>query len=101
MVKLFNNSTKERKKIKNQIKLLKSSGHFDEAWYLAAYADVARQGADPVEHYVRHGAAEGRNPSPSFNTWRYLQINPDVAHAGMNPLVHFVKYGIAEKRCTS
>jgi hypothetical protein len=100
MVRLFNTSIKERKKIKNQIKLLKSSGHFDEAWYLAANADVARQGADPVEHYVRHGAAEGRNPSPSFNTRRYLQINPDVAHAGMNPLVHFVKYGIAEGRCT-
>lgn len=40
---------------------------FDEAWYLAAYPDVAeaiRQGnrASGWDHYVLHGKAEGRRP---------------------------------------
>jgi MoaA/NifB/PqqE/SkfB family radical SAM enzyme len=38
---------------------------FDEAWYLAAHPDVAeavglRELASGLEHYVRHGRAEGR-----------------------------------------
>ena len=78
--------------------LLKTSGLFDEEWYLAENEDVAKEGTDPVEHFIRHGAAEGRNPSPAFNLRQYLEINPDVAAAGMNPLIHFVKFGKAEGR---
>jgi chromosome segregation ATPase len=101
MAKPFNASIKEQKKAQKQIELLKSSGHFDAAWYLAENEDVAKMSADPVEHYISHGAAEGRNPSPAFNTQRYLEINPDVAETGINPLVHFVKYGMAEGRAVS
>jgi hypothetical protein len=97
----FNKKRKERKKLQKQIDLLKLSGLFDEAWYLSAYPDVARDGMEPVKHYLSYGAAEGRNPSPSFNTHTYLAANPDVAAEGMNPLVHFVKYGKAERRSTN
>ena len=78
--------------------LLKGSGLFDEAWYLAEYGDVAQAGMDPVKHYLRYGAAEGRNPSPEFDTLFYLKANPDVADAQMNPLVHFIRFGQGEGR---
>ena len=54
------------------------------------YPDVAKAGTDPVVHYLRHGAREGRNPSPLFDTARYLVKHPDVYEAGINPLVHFL-----------
>jgi hypothetical protein len=94
----FTKSIKEQRKTQKQIELLKKSGQFDQDWYLSVNDDVAMQKNDPVEHYVRHGAAEGRNPSPGFDAQRYLEINPDVAQKGMNPFVHFVKYGMAEGR---
>ncbi len=84
--------------IEEEIALIRSSGYFDEAYYLEINTDVAKEGKDPVEHYVRYGALEGRNPSEMFNTRRYLEINPDVAELGINPLVHFIKYGMAEGR---
>ena len=34
--------------------------HFDPARYLKLHPDVAAHGADPVEHYLRHGYYEGR-----------------------------------------
>jgi hypothetical protein len=92
------NKHKARKKVQKQVNLLKGSGLFDEAWYLATYKDVAGSGIDPVKHYLVHGAAEGRNPSPAFNTRAYLAANPDIIVAGMNPLVHFVKFGRSEGR---
>jgi hypothetical protein len=97
--KPFRKLSKDKLKIEQQIKLLKTCGLFDEAWYNATNGDVVKDGYDPVEHYVRHGATEGRDPSPKFSTRRYLEINPDVAEAGMNPLVHYAKFGLAEKRC--
>jgi hypothetical protein len=72
--------------------------YFDRAWYLAAYPDVAAAGADPFRHYLRRGAAEGRDPGPLFSTRWYLAMHPDVAAAGINPLVHYVRWGAAEGR---
>ena len=99
VAKPFKKLSKDKMKIEAQIKLLKSSDLFDEEWYTTSNEDTAINGYDPVEHYVRFGAAEGRDPSPVFSTRRYLENNPDVADAGMNPLVHYAKYGMAEKRC--
>jgi hypothetical protein len=59
---------------------------------------VAAAGVDPAEHYLRFGAAEGRNPSPKFDTVYYLESNPDVAAAGVNPLLHYIQFGISEGR---
>ncbi len=73
-------------------------GLFDAAWYVAAYPDVKTSGIDPFEHYVRFGAAEGRDPGPEFDTDFYLAKYPDVAAAGLNPLEHFVKFGMLEGR---
>ena len=40
--------------------LIAASGYFDVDWYLRRYPDVAASGFDPIVHYLRHGAAEGR-----------------------------------------
>ena len=98
IAKPFKKLSKEQMKTQAQIKLLRTCGLFDEAWYAATNEDVVKDGYDPVEHYVLYGAAEGRDPSPVFNTRRYLESNPDVAEAGMNPLFHYVKYGREEDR---
>ena len=65
------------------------AGGLDREWYLATYPDVARAGQDPVEHYVRHGWQEGRDPRADFSTRDYLAAHADVAG---NPLVHHLRH---------
>lgn len=45
---------------KRQQRLLKRKGLFDGDAYLAAYPDVANEGADPLRHYLKHGIKENR-----------------------------------------
>jgi glycosyltransferase involved in cell wall biosynthesis len=71
---------------------------FDREWYLQRNPDVAVSGVDPLTHYIRKGAAEGRDPHPLFDSDWYLQRNPDVAASGVNPLTHYIKKGAAEGR---
>lgn len=82
----------------SDMQLLRSSPLFNEAWYLARYPDVARRNVDPIEHYLCHGAAEGRDPGPAFSTRSYLARNPEVAASGQNPLLHYVRHGLQEGR---
>lgn len=84
--------------VEKEVDLVRSSGLFDEKWYLKKYPDVVALGIDPVEHYLRFGARLKRNPSPEFDTAAYLEDHPDVAKNGTNPLVHFVRHGRAEGR---
>jgi hypothetical protein len=56
--------------------LITQSGLFDSKWYLARYPDVREAGVDPAVHYLRHGAAEGRQPSPHFGTEPASQSEP-------------------------
>ena len=44
--------------------LLDALGCFDAGWYLAANDDVRANGADPLEHFIQGGFAEGRAPGP-------------------------------------
>ena len=80
---------------------ISASGLFDTDYYLTQYPDVADAGADPVRHYIDHGAAELRNPSTHFSTQFYIEAYPDVTPSGMNPLAHYIQVGKAEKRWTS
>jgi hypothetical protein len=52
--------------------MLRSSGLFDEHYYLAHNPDVARSGVDPLLHYLRNGGFEGRDPNPDFSSSWYL-----------------------------
>jgi glycosyltransferase involved in cell wall biosynthesis len=78
--------------------VISASGLFDIAWYLETYPDVATRGVDPIRHYVRHGAREGRDPNRLFSSTWYLASYPDVVASGLNPLVHFIVRGAAEAR---
>ena len=73
-----------------------NSGLFDPEYYLQTNEDVLRSGLDPLTHYVRHGAFEGRSPSGQFNAAEYLRDNPDIH--GKNPLLHYVEHGRKEGR---
>ena len=80
--------------------LLNASGLFDAAYYLQRYPDVYADRSDPLAHYLVHGAAEGRDPSPRFDAACYLAEHPDVRAAGVNPLLHYVQHGVHEHRRT-
>jgi hypothetical protein len=82
--------------IQEKIETIASSGFFDRTWYLEQYPDIAKNGMDPVRHYLLYGANEGRNPGPHFDTSWYLDTYPDVAKDGMNPLLHYERYGKAQ-----
>lgn len=80
------------------IDLIARSGLFDGTFYYRRNPDVARARVDPLVHFVRFGAREGRDPCPGFETRHYLAANPDVARTGMNAFVHFIRHGLAEGR---
>jgi hypothetical protein len=55
---------------------------FDRDFYLRANPDVRAAGMDPLEHYLKYGIAEQRQPHPLF----------DPTHYG-NSLLHFLRTG--------
>lgn len=87
--------------LSKEIALLLNSEYFDADWYLITYPDVAAEHVNPAEHYITHGAKEGRIPSPLFDGNWYLEQYPDVANAGENPLIHFILFGQQEGRSSS
>ena len=71
---------------------------FDDAFYRAANPDVDRSGLNPLDHFMKAGWREGRDPHPRFSVRDYLEANPDVASSGLNPYAHFLIAGRAEGR---
>jgi hypothetical protein len=74
------------------------AAEFDVQFYAEANPDVARSGADLLEHFLAHGWREGRDPSPDFSVRDYLHDHPDIARAGVNPFAHYVAAGRSEGR---
>lgn len=90
-----------RRRLKKHAKIIADSGLFDAKWYMDVYDDVKQAKVDPIHHYLRRGALEGRNPSSRFDTGYYLTCYPDVAESTMNPLVHYILFGQKEGRRAS
>jgi hypothetical protein len=65
---------------------------FDPAFYLERYPDVRGAGMNPLRHYLRYGASEGRKPHPLFQPDYYLARCPEAKNSG-NPLLHFLDNG--------
>ncbi len=63
---------------------------FDREFYLRTNPDVAAAGIDPVRHYLKHGAAEGRQPHPLFDPAHYQASCPEALDSP-NTLSHFLK----------
>lgn len=82
-------------KFSEQIKLAKSTKQIHSAWYRETYPEVAELGMDPAMHYLRYGAAMGRNPGKNFDTQFYLETYPEAAESGLNPLIHYALHGQA------
>lgn len=76
-------------------RVLRRSGLFDAAWYLAINPDVAAGGSDALAHYVRYGAQEGRRPNRYFVPEWYRLQRPHLAKLDINPLSHYVRKGAA------
>ena len=72
---------------------------FDRRYYLSINPDVAGSRVDPLFHFLRFGAGEGRQPHPLFDPRYYLDRYPDVARSRRNPLLHFLRSGGLEGRC--
>jgi CDP-glycerol glycerophosphotransferase len=78
--------------LSRDIAYLEASPRFDKQWYLRHYPDVQASGMSPVQHYVRHGAAEGRNPCKGFNTALYVKNNPNIDFSSINPFRHYIEH---------
>jgi hypothetical protein len=74
---------------------------FDHRFYQNAYPDVGGGKINRIRHYILHGAAERRDPSPYFSTKFYLGEYDDVYQAGVNPLFHYITKGYREDRKTN
>lgn len=85
-------------KNRSDAELLRESDLFDVDFYLKKNPDVRKSGIDPVLHYLREGARDGRDPSKAFSTNAYLRRYSDVAASGVNPLVHYLRTGKLEGR---
>lgn len=104
---------------------LDPSEGFSTSFYLETYPDIAKAGIQPLAHYLRRGAKEGRKPAPPaadratllylrektggrwsraaqvlrlFDAQFYRETNADVAKAGVDPLRHFMERGWRERR---
>jgi hypothetical protein len=75
-----------------------AAAEFDAAFYLASNTDVAKTGADPLDHFLASGWREGRDPNASFSVKDYLESYPDIAAADINPFIHYLSAGRAEGR---
>lgn len=74
---------------------LAATGLFDADYYLAMNKDVAKNGIDPILHYVSQGWKENRNPAPWFDNRLYREENSEV---GGCPFLHYIIQGYMEGR---
>ena len=79
-----------------QVKILKKANQVHGKWYRTNYPDVEMIGMDATRHYLKYGAAMGRNPQKWFDTKFYLETYPEVAESGLNPALHYVLYGASK-----
>jgi len=88
---LWRGKSNKAKEIANLAREIRRSDLFDSAWYLRVNPDVRKAGYDPVDHYLRFGAKEGREPHPSFNTKEYVSNHPEITKERLNPLVYYLR----------
>lgn len=72
---------------------------FDQAWYLRQRTDLTGARISPLPHYLLHGAAEGIDPHPLFDSEFYRERNAaQLGETGLTSLEHFVRLGAGEGR---
>jgi hypothetical protein len=66
----------------------------DTRWYATRYRDVFRFGAEPVEHFLRSGLREGRDPGPFVDLSYYSTQVPTPLGTGRELLEHLLDTGL-------
>ncbi|GLK49331.1 hypothetical protein GCM10017620_23040 [Brevundimonas intermedia] len=70
---------------------LRPHPHFDPAFYIAAYGDVAKAGVEPLKHYLEYGHREDRNPNEGFDSRGYRR-HADLGYDNpLSPLEHAMR----------
>lgn len=64
--------------------------YFDCAFYLGQNPDVAKDGMDPLDHFLIHGYLEGRDPSATFSLHWYREHYMSEETFTENPFLHFL-----------
>ncbi|WP_319529857.1 glycosyltransferase family 4 protein [uncultured Cohaesibacter sp.] len=77
-------------------KAIERSGLFCADWYLENNPDVVGASMDPLLHYLKFGAFEGRNPSPYFDNEAFLQAHPHLRTLRISPLEFLVQGAMEE-----
>lgn len=79
----------------DEYKFLTISRYFDRKWYVKTYPDVAM---NPVQHYMKFGFKEGKNPGPEFDGAAYMEALRDIRELDINPLLDLEMRGLRERR---
>ncbi len=67
---------------------------FDYPFYLSNNPDIAQLHLDPVAHYLKAGAREGRDPAPWFSSAEYRKAyQPRPEDRVVNPFYHYLTVG--------
>lgn len=72
---------------------LQRSGFFDSEYYLRTYPDVVASGMNPVEHYVCHGAEEGRSPAPWYDEKKSWNVEASIQREKVIPFWRYLFNG--------
>jgi glycosyltransferase involved in cell wall biosynthesis len=79
----------------NNIKLSK---HFDKEYYFDFYDDVKTSKYLPLEHFIKIGLKENRQPNNTFDPLWYSEFYADIKNSKTSPFIHFISYGEKEGR---
>ncbi|EGV19323.1 hypothetical protein ThimaDRAFT_1467 [Thiocapsa marina 5811] len=88
----------DRLRLRYEVRRLRASGLFDEAWYVCSYPEILSSGHHAAAHWSLLGWRNGLQPNPLFKTRWYLENNRDVGAAGIDPLLHYFTQGAFEGR---
>ncbi|MCJ2064320.1 glycosyltransferase family 61 protein [Methylobacterium sp. J-088] len=78
--------------------------YFSTQFYLGAYPDIGSHPdilankSSALLHYLRWGAAEGRETGPAFWSERYNMAYPDVVGSGLSAVAHYIHIGSKQGR---
>lgn len=81
-------------RLEQQRKLI--APHFDADFYLEIASDLKFTRTDALDHYLRHGWKEGRDPVPWLSCAFYKQHYPRFARYDIDPLSHYLIWGRAQ-----
>jgi len=83
---------------RNYARTIEASGLFDEEFYKKSLSEANANNGSAIEHFVRFGVYELKNPNSTFDIAGYLRNNSDVLLSCMNPFVHYIQFGRKEGR---